>query len=142
GPVDFYATFAALLVPIVVSVLLIAWRLRDRHAVRGTARWARPTDMRLLRVRKNRPGRLTLGRNAGKLVAAEQRQSAIVVGPTQTGKTTGFAIPAILEWDGPVVATSVKTDLLADTLARRTTLDGRVWVYDPSGATGRRTATW
>ena len=43
----------------------------------------------------------------------------IVIGPVQTGKTTGFAIPAILEWQGPVVATSVKTDLLRDTLAAR-----------------------
>ena len=47
------------------------------------------------------PGRLILGRADGRLVAAEPRQSVIVVGPTQTGKTTGFAIPAILEWQGP-----------------------------------------
>ena len=43
----------------------------------------------------------------------------IVVAPTQSLKTTGLAIPAVLEWAGPVVAASVKTDLLRDTLARR-----------------------
>ena len=36
----------------------------------------------------------------------------IVVAPSQSGKTTGLAIPALLEWQGPVLATSVKTDLL------------------------------
>ena len=36
----------------------------------------------------------------------------IVVAPTQSGKTTGLAIPALLEWQGPVVATSIKSDLL------------------------------
>jgi type IV secretion system protein VirD4 len=143
GPVYFYATFGALLLPVVISVLLIAWRLRDRHVVGGTARWARPTDMRLLRVRRNRPGRLTLGRNAGKLVAAEPRQSAIVVGPTQTGKTTGFAIPAILEWNGPVVATSIKTDLLRETIAARSAIRGaRTFVYDPTCSTGLPSVGW
>ncbi len=43
----------------------------------------------------------------------------IVVAPTQSHKTTGLAIPAPLEWEGPVLATSVKTDLLLDTLANR-----------------------
>ena len=63
----------------------------------------------------------------------------IVVGPVQTGKTTGFAVPAILEWQGPVVATSVKTDLLRETIAaRRRSADAHVWVYDPTGGTGYR----
>ena len=68
------------------------------------------------------PGRLTLGLVDGRLVAAEPRQSVIVVGPVQTGKTTGFAVPAILEWQGPVVATSVKTDLLRETIAARSAI--------------------
>lgn len=40
------------------------------------------------------------------------RASLAVVGPTGCGKTIGFAIPAPLEWNGPIIATSVKTDLL------------------------------
>jgi len=143
GPAYFYGTLAALLVPVIVIVLLILRRAHDRHFVEGTARWARPTDLRLLRVRTNRPGRLTLGRNRGKLVAAEPRQSAIVVGPTQTGKTTGFAIPAILEWNGPVVATSIKTDLLRETIAARSAIrDARTFVYDPTASTGLPSIGW
>ena len=69
--------------------------------------------------------------------------SAIVIGPTQTGKTTGFAVPAILEWQGPVLATSVKSDLLRETLAARSALPGAdVWIYDPTGSTGLPATGW
>jgi type IV secretion system protein VirD4 len=87
--------------------------------------------------------RLTLGIVDGRLVAAEPRQSVIVVGPVQTGKTSGFAVPAILEWQGPVLATSVKTDLLRDTVAARGSIpDAHVWVYDPTGGTGYAPSGW
>jgi type IV secretion system protein VirD4 len=64
-----------------------------------------------------------------------------VVGPTQSGKTTALAVPAILGWQGPVVATSVKTDLLAATEAWRRGL-GNVWCFDPASATGRPPSVW
>jgi type IV secretion system protein VirD4 len=66
-------------------------------------------------------------------VATEARHSVLVLGPTQSGKTTGLAIPAILEWEGPVVATSVKGDLVAGTLGWRST-QGSCWVYDPTSS--------
>ena len=104
-------------------------------------RWARPRDLKPLRIREAVPGRLSLGVVDGRLVAAEPRQSVIVVGPVQTGKTSGFAVPAILEWKGPVVATSVKTDLMRETLGAREQA-GRVWIYDPTGSTGMPTCGW
>src|SRR5436309_1517844 len=42
GPLFFYGTFAAMLMPLVVTIPVIVSRLRDRHLVQGTARWARP----------------------------------------------------------------------------------------------------
>ena len=86
-------------------------------------------------------GRLSLGTAHGRLLAAEPGHSVLVVGPTQSRKTTGFAVPAILEWQGPVVAASVKADLARDTRGWRERV-GRVWVYDPSGATGLPGARW
>ena len=86
-------------------------------------------------------GRLVLGRSGRKLLAAEARQSVIVLGPTQSRKTTGFAIPALLEWEGPVIATSAKTDLLRDTIAARQRR-GQVFVYDPTDTTSYQGATW
>jgi len=64
-----------------------------------------------------------------------------VIGPTQSGKTTGLVIPALLEWDGPVVATSVKRDLLDATIGRRRQL-GEVAVYDPTAVSGASCASW
>jgi type IV secretion system protein VirD4 len=82
------------------------------------------------------PGdRIVLGSHAGRLLAAEARHSVMVVGPTQSGKTSGVAIPAILEWSGPVLATSVKADLLRATHAWRRSL-GEVQYYDPTGSVG------
>jgi type IV secretion system protein VirD4 len=144
GPAAFYATLAAILVPFVAAALLVL-RHRTRRSESSTAgaRWARKRDLRTLRVHSAQPGRLTLGRVDGHLVAAEPRQSVIVIGPTQTGKTTGFAVPAILEWEGPVLATSIKSDLVRDTLAARSAIsDANVWVYDPTGSTGLPAAGW
>ena len=58
-----------------------------------------------------------------------------MIAPTQSLKTSGLAFPAFLEWQGPVLATSVKTDLLRDTIARRREL-GDVLVFDPTESTG------
>jgi type IV secretion system protein VirD4 len=144
GPAAFYGTFAALVAPLAVGAALVVRHRQRGSTPRGAgARWARSHDLRVLRIRAPRPGRLTLGRVDGHLVAAEPRQSVIVVGPTQTGKTTGFAIPAILEWQGPVVATSVKSDLLRDTHAARSAIpDANVWIYDPTHSTGYPAAGW
>jgi type IV secretion system protein VirD4 len=100
-----------------------------------SSRWARARDLRPLIVRRAQPGRLTLGRYGRSLLAAGERQSVIVVAPTQSHKTTGLAIPALLEWEGPVLATSVKTDLFLDTLAHRES-KGRVMIFDPARTTG------
>ena len=51
-------------------------------------------------------------------VVAEPAQSLVVVGPTQSGKTSALAVPAILGWEGPVLAASVKSDLLRHTQGR------------------------
>ena len=123
---------------------------------RRGARWARPRDVAALLCGAAEPGRLVLGtvygrargprsgrrrRRAGALLAAERSQSVAVVGPTQSGKTTSLAVPAILGWEGPVLATSVKTDLVRDTLAWRRRC-GLVRCFDPTGATGLVADQW
>ncbi len=117
-------------------------RLSRRHGGRPrSARWAGPHDLRSLRVDAAPPGRVVLGRAGRSLVAAEPRQSVLVLAPTQTGKTTGLAVPAILEWDGPVLATSVKSDLVRDTMGCRSAA-GEVHVFDPAAVTGLPRAGW
>jgi len=118
---------------------------------RRTARsdgWAGRRELTPLVVARPGGGRLSIGHldrprrlGRGPLLAAERRASLVVLGPSQSGKTTGLAIPAILEWDGPVVATSVKADLVRDTLLARSRR-GPTWVYDATGATGVTPARW
>jgi type IV secretion system protein VirD4 len=141
SPVGFYATLALVLAS-TGGIAGGAWALlagragpRERHAQAPSAHWAKVTDLRPLTVRGPQPGRVILGRAGRRLVAAEERQSVITVAPAQSGKTTALAVPAILEWQGPVLATSVKTDLLNETHDHRCEL-GRVMIYDPTKATG------
>jgi len=109
------------------------------------ARWARPADLGALAVRGRTgappTGRLVVGTVGRRRLAAERAQSVLVFGPTQSHKTSGFAVPAILGWDGPVVAASVKGDLLDDTVGHRST-QGAVHCFDPSGVTGRPASAW
>jgi type IV secretion system protein VirD4 len=151
GPVGFYAA-AAIVLTAAAALAALGARLARRAGgllspaslARGNpdaARWARARDLRSLRISQPAPGRLTLGRMGGRLLAAEARQSAIVIGPTQSLKTTELAVPAILEWQGPVLATSVKTDLLRHTIARRRQL-GDVLVFDPTESTGVDAQGW
>jgi type IV secretion system protein VirD4 len=110
-----------------------------------SARWASRRDLAPLRVPAPQRRRLTLGWSGRALLAAQERQSVIAFAPTESHKTTGLAIPALLEWQGPVLATSIKSDLLIDTVARRQTL-GEVMVFDPALVTGmepsRATPLW
>lgn len=120
-------------------------RIRARNGPRlrsggGSASWATLRELRCLTVsRGGRRRRLVLGSVRGvgirRLVATEARHSVLVLGPTQSGKTSGLAIPALLEWEGPVLATSVKDDLARNTAHWRSRL-GQVWLFDPSAASG------
>jgi type IV secretion system protein VirD4 len=111
------------------------------------ARWAKPSDLRPLRASRRTgcppsgQGRLTLGRHRGRLLHAEERHALVAFGPPQSGKSAGLAVPALLEWNGPAVASSIKTDLLAATLARRQAI-GPVFVFDPFALAGGRSHTW
>lgn len=154
GPLPFYLTGVFVLGAFGAAAFGL-WRLARRLGLdplgaggsrrAPSARWAKGRDLRRLRVAKPEPGRLTLGRFGGSLIAAEPEQSVIVMAPTRSYKTTGLAIPAILEWDGPVLATSVRNDLLHDTLAHRDRM-GEVMVFDPAHVTGmartRATPLW
>ncbi len=139
GPVGFYATLGLLAVAALALARTGPWR-----ALRGSAagaRWAAGRDLRPLSMRSQATGRLTLGRHHGRLLHAEQRHALVAFGPPQSGKSAGLAVPALLEWRGPAVASSIKTDLLGTTLRRRRAL-GPVFVFDPFALAGVEAQTW
>jgi type IV secretion system protein VirD4 len=133
---------------------------RSRFGEAVDARVARRSDVAPLVVRSAVPpvGRMLLGRMAprGPLLATEDRErhqlrgraarrqghrgSVALIGPTQSGKTV-LASSAIVAWDGPVVALSVKRDLYNTTAAARSKA-GEVAVFDPGGVTGLASARW
>ena len=126
---------------LVVGVVIAVMRMLAMRRPENGAQWARRQDLRSLHVQSAQRGRLVLGRHGGQLLAAEPRASVMIIAPTQAHKTTGFVTPSILEWDGPVLATSVKGDLVHDTLAARSRV-GDTRVFDPTGSTGYPTAAW
>ncbi len=149
GPLGFYSALAMLLGALGLLIWLLwsgASRLTgDRSA---GASWARRRDLSGLRrlprppqAASRRGQRLTLGRRGGRLLHAEQRHALVAFGPPQSGKSAGLAVPALLEWRGPAVASSIKTDLLAATLKRRRAL-GEVFVFDPFELSGQPAQAW
>ncbi len=148
GPIAYWACQVAVVTALVAGGLGGWWlwlRLMGKPpgalGVTAEAGFAARRDLSRLAVARPVPGRLTLGRCRGRLLAAEPQASLAVVGPTGCGKTAGFAIPALLEWHGPVIATSVKSDLLEAAIKHRRD-KGRVWVYDPTGCSGHTSAAW
>ena len=143
GPLVFWPTAVLLLAVALAPAVWWLARQANGGSEDSRARWAQARDLTPLVVPHPTPGRLTLGEGpGGRLLATEPGHSLLVLGPTQSGKTSGLAIPAILEWPGPVVATSVKGDLLKDTVGARRER-GEVWVYDPSASvTGIDRSAW
>ncbi len=140
GPIPFYSVLIVLCAGATVTATW-AYRRLGGSRVPSESTWASRRDLRALIVKRPTPHRLVLGRVGSALVAAEERQSVIVLGPTQSMKTSGFAIPSILEWHGPVIATSVKTDLITHTIDHRSRR-GTTWIYDPTESTGLQTSPW
>lgn len=89
--------------------------------------------------RSIRGRRVPLGRSRGRQLYLPPRSSLLVVGPTQSGKTSSVAIPAIATWEGPVVAASVKSDLLLATASLRA---GPRYLLDPGRSTGLEASSW
>ncbi len=142
GPVGFYAALLAL-IGLAGTAILLCGRLGaslPRLRSGDGAHWASAGELRALR-RGRSSGRLALGYHRGRLLHAEQRHALVAFGPPQSGKSAGLAVPALLEWRGPAVASSIKTDLLGATQAHRRTL-GTVFVFDPFGLAGADSQTW
>ena len=114
----------------------------SRRVVR-TAHWARSVDLRSLRGRSGHAGVFLLGHHGRRSLVTQRETSVLVIGPTRSGKTAALVIPNLLDWEGPAIATSTKSELVDVTAGHRQSV-GPVYVYDPTGAIGDRfrTVTW
>jgi len=137
----------------------LAGENRTRLGVEASARLARPSELKRLVIARPSSGRFVLGRVGRRRIATEdvdtrasnrrgmlrrgqpgRRTSVAMVGPTRCGKTAA-AITGILEWTGPAILSSVKSDLMGATIGWRRSM-GEVRVFDPSGLTPEPTSGW
>lgn len=76
-----------------------------------------------------------------RLLRATWEDMVVVIAGPRTGKTTAYAIPAVMDAPGPVIVTSNKRDIVDATRGPRE-LRGDCWVFDPQGVAGAGPAWW
>lgn len=158
GPILYWACTAVVSLGLgVVAYVGIRWIGRSRVGtsrrrplgVDARPRFARRRDLAPLLLSAPVPGRFIVARFGRSLVATEgtptgdnvrrrgtrrgDRGALALIGPSRSGKTTA-AVSGILEWQGPAVLSSVKSDLLATTRGWRSE-QGAVRIYDPTSST-------
>jgi hypothetical protein len=74
--------------------------------------------------------RICCGRAYGGWISAPPQVAALALGPPRKGKTRGVLIPNVAAWEGPVLVTSTRRDVLDATCAWRARR-GTVWLFDP-----------
>lgn len=146
GPAIWWGSFL-FIVTIVGLVGLLVWSARrpapvTRTSARSAAsRWADRRQERELWAHKGDPPRLVLGVADGHRLTVRDRHSVLIVGPAHTGKTSGLIVPAIVEWDGPVMVAATKGHLVDETIGWRSR-QGDVHVYDPAAITRYYRSGW
>ncbi|MFC7331235.1 type IV secretory system conjugative DNA transfer family protein [Marinactinospora rubrisoli] len=86
--------------------------------------------------------KLPRGRTGSRLFASWEDTILAYMAP-RAGKTTGLAIPYVLDAPGPALATSNKGDVWAATARIRELRTGeRVWLFDPQRITHQPQAFW
>jgi type IV secretion system protein VirD4 len=145
GPLGWWAVFLVLLL-VVGSVGLLLYALAStrpaggRASARGAGSVPR-AEHRRLRVREGGEGRLVVGTSGRWKLAIPALHSLLVVGPAHSGKTSGLAIPALLEWSGPAVVASTKGHLMDETIGWRSH-QGDVHVFDPAAVSRYHRSGW
>ena len=119
----------------------IGFFVRSWRPDRKRRGWGRGGELSELFVKRASAGRIILGRIGNRMVATLREMSVLLIGPTRQGKTTDFIIPAVLEHNGPVIVTSTKNDIPLYTAAYRQR-KGKVYIYDPTGATNLHDTNW
>jgi type IV secretion system protein VirD4 len=138
--VGFVAAFAS---PLVFHLLtwtaLLYGSLRLYHLARRSPRLARVWRILVgesataASQRLMTPPAVYLGIDkAGRARWSRKGRAVLVIGPSQSGKTTGVITPTLLDYPGVVVSTSTKPDVLRATMTARWER-GRLWQFDPTG---------
>jgi type IV secretory pathway TraG/TraD family ATPase VirD4 len=140
GPIAWWLTFLVLAAAVAGPIVLNRRAGDRKKAVAGIPATTQ-RDLRRLRLEREDPSELVVGTTDGHEVALKSCHSLLVLGPARSGKTSAVTIPAVLEWPGPVVATSTAGDLVDHTIGWRSR-QGDVHVFDPMGTTRHHSSPW
>ncbi len=87
------------------------------------------------------PGRVLLGRWQDRFYGLDDDRHMVTIAGSRAGKSSTVLIPNLLRYPGSVVVLDPKGELARATAAARMRLGQRVFVLDPFGETGVKTAS-
>jgi type IV secretory pathway TraG/TraD family ATPase VirD4 len=146
GPLGWWSIFAVL-VGLVGALAFLAYAVRSTspraQVERPRADWTKASAVPELSHASDADGagRLVVGTSGRTRLALGPLHSLLVVGPGHAGKTSGLAIPALLEWRGPAVVASTRSHLMDETIGWRSH-QGDVHVFDPAAITRYHRSGW
>jgi type IV secretion system protein VirD4 len=73
---------------------------------------------------------ITVGRIKGTPLTAQPFEPILMLGPRGSRKTSGLTIPALLEWPGPAIVSSIGGDVVEQTYQARNAV-GKAVAFDP-----------
>lgn len=87
------------------------------------------------------PGKVLLGEWQGRLFGRDDDRHIVTVAGSRAGKSSTVLIPNLLRYPGSIIVLDPKGELARATAAQRAAHGQRVYVLDPFGETGIRTAS-
>jgi len=126
-------------VPIIFGLFFaVLTFMPGRTGNHGSARWARPGDMRKQRMFAK--SGVILGKNGksgrAALVRQDEQTHTLLVAPTGSGKGVGVIIPNLLTYGGSVVCVDVKGENWNITASARKTMGDSVYRFSPRALDG------
>jgi type IV secretion system protein VirD4 len=113
--------------------------IAGRHEAAPSARWGHPWE--LASSWDWTRGKLLIGHWQGRLIGFEDDRHVVTVAGTGAGKSSTVLIPNLRRYPGSVIVLDPKGELAKATAHDRMGLGQRVYVLDPFGETGFRSAS-
>jgi type IV secretion system protein VirD4 len=112
---------------------------RRNSSLHGKARWASRLEIEREGLMGN--SGIIFGKLGGRYLLLPGQRHVLAIAPTRTGKTTGIAIPNLLNWSDSAVVLDMKLELFARTSGFRAFHGHEVYVFNPY-AEDFRTNRW
>jgi type IV secretion system protein VirD4 len=114
-----------------IAILMSVYRAReaDNAETFGSARWAKPRDIRAAGLLD--PDGVVLGRYGGDYLRHDGPEHIICFAPTRSGKGVGLVVPSLLTWPGSAIVHDIKGENYSLTAGFRAGF-GRVLLFDPT----------